>query len=67
MLYTVHCKLKTVCTANPRTCGDPTLLSVYLQFAARLLCVSGAGVRAGAEGGGERREEPRVAEEEGGV
>ena len=33
-----------------RSCGEPTLLSVYLQFAARLLCVRGAGVREGAEG-----------------
>jgi hypothetical protein len=54
-----------------RSCGDPTLLSVYLQVAARLLWVRGAGVRAGAEGGGLRRacpaEEERVAEDEGGV
>ena len=32
-----------------RSWGEPTLLSVYLQFAARLLCVSGAGVREGAK------------------
>ena len=33
-----------------KSCGEPTLLSVYLQFAARLLWVRGAGVREGAEG-----------------
>ena len=51
------------------------MLSVYLQFAARLLWVRGAGVREGAEGAegrpGERLAdawlEERVAEEEGGV
>ena len=45
-----------------RSWGDPTLLSVYLQFAARLLCVRGAGVREGAEGAegrpGERLDAP---------
>ena len=55
-----------------RSCGDPMLLSEYLQLAAKLLWVRGAGVRAGtgAVGMGERALawlEEMVAEEEGGV